>query len=210
MINIVLIILSILLISILLRPKYQHPSIHRQFVSHETCDYIIQQAKPKLKPSTVSTDTVVDDTIRKSESAWLNVQDSTVKKLIHLMCTTTTDRPPCNCEQLQVVKYTPGGFYNPHQDAFEGEKNMRRYTCILALNDDYEGGETEFPNIKKTYKLNKGDMLFFNTLNDWDMMTPEALHGGKQVISGEKWICNLWIRVFPYSTGAETDRVALR
>jgi len=29
-------------------------------------------------------------------------------------------------------------------------------------------------------------------------MTSKAIHGGKPVISGEKWICNLWIHRYPY------------
>ena len=72
--------------------------------------------------------------------------------------------------------------------------------CIhsfLALNDDYEGGETVFPKIKKAYKLNAGDALFFDTLDNYEFDTSKALHGGRPVKSGEKWICNLWVRKYP-------------
>jgi hypothetical protein len=203
MFNIALILISILIVLILLRPKYYQPTIYKQFFSHKMCDDIIEQAKPRLVTSTVSKEMTVDENVRKSETAWLDYSDSTVKELVDSACSATTDRPPRNCEKLQVLKYTPGGFYKPHQDCFVGEENMRRHTCIIALNDGYEGGETEFPNIKKTYKLNKGDMLFFNTMNDWDMMTNDAVHGGKPVISGEKWICNLWIHVFPLTDSVE-------
>jgi hypothetical protein len=30
-------------------------------------------------------------------------------------------------------------------------------------------------------------------------MTSKALHGGQPVKSGEKWICNLWVRKYPYA-----------
>ena len=105
---------------------------------------------------------------------------------------------------MKVLKYTPGGFYTQTQDKFDlsVEKNPRLYTCIIALNDEYEGGETSFPNIGKDYKLNKGDVLLFNTLNDWGRITDKALHGGKPVISGDKWICNLWIHRYPYGAQA--------
>jgi len=49
------------------------------------------------------------------------------------------------------------------------------YTFIIALNDEYEGGETVFPNIRKQYRLEKAP-----------------------VKSGEKWICNLWVRMYRY------------
>jgi hypothetical protein len=29
-------------------------------------------------------------------------------------------------------------------------------------------------------------------------MTSKALHGGLPVKSGEKWVCNLWVRQYPY------------
>jgi len=195
--NVILIILSLLILGIFLRPKYHEPRVYRGFVPHEVCDYIMKQGNERLRPSTISKVRVVDESIRKSETAWLGTEDDTVKNVLE-SCVSVTDRPLRNCEQLQVLKYTPGGFYNPHQDAFKCEKNMRRHTCIIALNDNYEGGETVFPNLDKEYKLNKGDMLFFDTMDDWGMMTPKALHGGNPVTSGEKWICNLWIRTHPY------------
>ena len=195
--NLFFVFISLLLLGILLRPVYHAPRVYRNFIPHEVCDYIIKQGSEILTPSTVSANKIVDESIRKSETAWLSSEDPTIKNVIE-SCISITDRPLRNCEKLQVLKYTPGGFYKPHQDAYRNDKNMRMHTCIIALNDDYEGGETVFPNIGKNYKLNKGDMLFFDTMDDWGMMTPKALHGGKPVISGEKWICNLWIRTYPY------------
>jgi len=83
---------------------------------------------------------------------------------------------------------------------------MRVYTFILALNDGYNGGETVFPNINKTYKLKAGDALFFDTLDNYNLITSKALHGGKPVKSGDKWICNLWVRKYPYPDGFPSSR----
>lgn len=192
-------LLAILLLIFILRPRYHPPQVFTNFIPSDTCDYIIKRASTKLQPSVISRDKVVDEQTRKSETAWLGTDDRVVAEVMS-KCTSVTDRPIGNCEKLQVLRYTPGGFYKPHQDAFKGEKNMRMYTCIIALTDDFEGGETVFPNIHKTYKLKKGDMLLFNTLNDWGWMTSSALHGGNPVTRGEKWICNLWIRTFPYDS----------
>ena len=163
--------------------------------------HIIKKATTELQPSVVSRDRTLNDSIRKSETAWLSPEEPIVKSIME-QCISETDRPLINCEKLQVLKYKPGGFYKPHQDAFEDDENMRMHTCIIALNDGYEGGETEFPNLGKKYKLDKGDMLLFDTTNDWGWMTSKALHGGNPVTSGEKWICNLWIRTFPYERKA--------
>lgn len=194
---ILLVLISILVIAFLLRPRYYEPRVMKNIISPDECAYIIEKASKQLSPSTVSGDRIVDENIRFSETAWLDKKDPLVRNIME-RCLTMTDRPIQNCEKLQVLRYTPGGFYKPHQDCFSTDKNRRMYTCIIALTDDYEGGATVFPNLNKKYKLKKGDALLFNCLNDWGQITPEALHGGAPVTSGEKWICNLWIRTYPY------------
>ena len=196
--NKMLLLLFIIILVIYLLPKYPTPRVLEKFLTDDECEHLMREAKKRLETSTVTTSKKVDETVRKSDTAWLGKEDSVVLDIME-RCLKYTDRPIDNCEKLQVLRYKPGGFYKPHQDAFENEKNMRMYTFILALNDDYEGGETSFPNIGKEYKLKKGDALIFDTLDNYEFMTSKALHGGKPVKSGEKWICNLWVRKYPYS-----------
>ena len=194
----VLLFVSLLLIIWFFIPFYIKPRVIKNVLSEDECKHIQQIASKKLHTSTVSENRDVDKTIRKSETAWIKAsEDPVVDKLIR-KCVSMTDRPLRNCEDLQVLKYKPNGFYKPHQDCFDDNKNKRMYTFIIALNDEYEGGETEFPNIKRRYRLEKGDALFFNTLNNYECITKKAVHGGNPVLSGEKWICNLWIRKFRY------------
>jgi len=47
------------------------------------------------------------------------------------------------------------------------DNNKRLYTIMIALNDDYEGGETIFPLLNKSYKLSKGDAIFFHTVDTY-------------------------------------------
>ena len=196
--NKMLLLLFIIILVIYLLPKYPTPRVLENFLTDDECEHLMREAKKRLETSTVTTSKKVDETVRKSDTAWLGKEDPVVLDIME-RCLKYTDRPIDNCEKLQVLRYKPGGFYKPHQDAFENEKNMRMYTFILALNDDYEGGETSFPNIGKEYKLKKGDALIFDTLDNYEFMTSKALHGGKPVKSGEKWICNLWVRKYPYS-----------
>ena len=196
--NKVILFISFLLIIWFFIPIYENPRVLKSVLSEDECKHIRDIASKKLQTSTVSMDRDTDESVRKSETAWLKAsEDPIVDKLIR-KCVSMTDRPLRNCEDLQVLKYKPGGFYKPHQDCFKDDKNKRMYTFIIALNDEYEGGETEFPNINKRYRLEKGDVLFFNTLNNYECATKKALHGGTQVKSGEKWVCNLWIRKYKY------------
>jgi prolyl 4-hydroxylase len=168
------------------------------FLTEKECTHIKQSAKSKLEVSTVDKDRRVNEKIRKSETAWLSTEDPIVKSVVE-RCVSRIDRPIENCEELQVLRYNEGGYYNPHQDVFYQDKNKRLYTFIIALNDDYEGGETAFPVIKEKYKLKTGDALFFHTLDNYGFDTSDALHGGQPVKSGEKWVCNLWVHKYPYA-----------
>ncbi len=192
-----ILILFLIVLVVYMLPTYPRPVIIENFLSENERIHIKQKAESKLQVSTVAKDRKVDEKIRKSETAWLSTEDPIVKSVVE-RCISRTDRPIENCEQLQVLRYKPGGHYQPHQDVFYEDKNKRVHTFILALNDEYEGGETSFPNIKEKYKLRAGDALFFDTLDNYGLDTSDALHGGEPVKSGEKWVCNLWVHKYPY------------
>ena len=131
----------------------------RGVITDEECEYIKTVSKEKLKPSTVGDDFTEDHDIRKSETAWLDRDDPVIKRVI-TRCVDDTSV----CERLQVVRYTPGGFYKPHQDANIEHSNRRKHTFIFALNDEYEGGETIFPNLNMSFKLKKR-VTYFNLIH---------------------------------------------
>ena len=193
-----IVLLFIILLVWYLIPVYQKPRVIPNFISDEEIEYIKKEAKSKFSTSTVHQNGTIDKSQRDSDSAWLDLKDPVINRVAE-RCVSLTDRPLKNCELLQVLRYGSGGFYKPHQDTFSDTKgNKRMYTIILALNDDYEEGETIFPNLRKKYKLKKGDALFFHTLDNYELMTSKALHGGRPVKSGEKWICNLWVHKYTF------------
>ena len=194
----IVLLLALVLILLYLIPTYREPQVIPNFLTDNERRHIMTKAEQKLHVSTVAEDRKIDKNVRDSETAWLDTSDPIVRRVME-KCVSLTDRPLTNCEHLQVLRYKPGGHYKPHQDTFDDMKgNKRMYTIILALNDDYEEGETEFPNLNKKYKLKAGDALFFHTLDNYELMTSKALHGGRPVKSGEKWICNLWVHKYPY------------
>ncbi len=194
-----ILVLALILFVFFLMPTYQRPVLLPQMLSREECDHIKKQALPRFRPSTVGGNYQVNKNIRQSETAWLGMEDPVVRRIME-RCLEHVDRPLQNCEKLQVLRYRPGGFYKPHFDAFSDnpESNPRMYTFILALNDEYEGGETAFPRLKSEYKLRTGDGLLFENLDNYEFMTSKAYHGGKPVTRGEKWVCNLWVHKYPF------------
>lgn len=173
---------------------YTKPKVIPNFLTLKEIEYIKENTSGRFLKSgvTANVGTAHYDTCKRvSESAWINREDHVVK-CISSRCEPFISKIPLNVEDLQVVRYKPGGFFKPHQDCVN-EECTRRYTFIMALNDDYEGGETDFPELGMKYKLNKGDALFFHLKDNHGLPTSSALHGGLPVKSGEKLICNLWV-----------------
>jgi len=190
-------IIALLLFVYLLVPTYERPRVLPGLVSEDERKYIMEKARPDLRPSTVAQDRVLDTKNRVSETAWLDNNDPVISEVVS-RCMKHVDRPVRNCENLQVLRYGEGGFYNFHHDSLGGN-NQRMYTFIVCLNDDFEGGETKFPNINKSYRLRAGDVLLFDCLNNYEFKDFRAIHGGLPVTSGEKWICNLWVHKYEYT-----------
>jgi len=110
-------------------------------------------------------------------------------------------------EDLQIVKYTKDDFYKHHYDTpykdlpiskFNRLCGPRLATFLIYLNDDFEGGETEFIIINRTIKPKKGKALLFYNIDINLTLIPESMHRGKIIKKGEKWIANKWIRVWPF------------
>lgn len=189
-------IITLLILYFILVPRYHKPRIVKGMITRGECEFIKNEAESHLKPSTVSNSKILNPSVRKSETAWLGGEaiDSIVSR-----CIKEVDGDLERCEDLQVLRYRPGGFYKPHQDAFKSE-NIRTHTIMIALNDhtEFSGGATIFPNINKSYSLKKGDALVFNTLNNYGWIDDRALHGGAPISGGEKWLANIWVHERPY------------
>ena len=183
---------------------YIEPKVIPDFLTEDEIEYIKKESINNLSPSIISDDlnngeNCNDRNVRDSDSTWLDLDDPIVSRVVR-RCVGLTNKPFTNCEWLQVIRYKLGGFYKTHQDVEPiGYTNRRLYTIMIALNDNYEGGETIFPNLNIKYKLKKGSALFFHTVDNNELETSLALHGGQPVKSGEKWVCNLWVHKYPYT-----------
>lgn len=172
-------------------PIYKFPIVVPNSLTDEECEYIKRMALPHLEVAALGVDKDINSYMRDGRECTLKMCDPKIAEIVNRY----TEHPE-RCESLRVVHYKKGGLYKPHQDGHEDYKNNRVHTFIFALNDDYEGGETIFPNLKKIFKLKKGDALSFDTLDSWGGITDDALHGGEPVTSGEKWIAIIWERQF--------------
>jgi prolyl 4-hydroxylase len=71
---------------------------------------------------------------------------------------------------------------------------QRIVTCLVYLNDGFEGGETEFPAIDWRYRGKPGDSLIFNNVTPQGLPDMASLHAGLPPTRGEKWVLSQWVR----------------
>lgn len=111
---------------------------------------------------------------------------------------------PQASEPPAIIRYETGGEYKAHldggkidEDALKSGKtplNVRPYTGILYLNDNFEGGETVFPRLDVAISPRAGRLVFWqNYPVGASQPHPLAIHAGKPVTSGEKFIISFWM-----------------
>lgn len=93
-----------------------------------------------------------DETIRDSDVHWIPALDFRNPPLLHDFIKTIWlhlddygvryDRSFSGIESMNINRYMPGQQYHVHADA--GAKSPRVLSALVYLNDDFDGGETEF------------------------------------------------------------------
>lgn len=185
---------------------YIEPEVHEDVITDDERAYILEQAEPKFARSgVVGSDSPSD--VRTSETAWLQKDDPVIGPMMRRICK-QFGVPFENSEQLQVVKYKPGTYYREHHDSccddvdscveFAAMHGQRIRTILVYLNDDFTGGETNFPALNLKIKAPpKGAVVFHPMARNQMACHPKALHAGMPVESGVKYVCNIWIREKP-------------
>ena len=85
-------------------------------------------------------------------------------------------------KNMIVRKYTEGSFMLPHGDG--GVGIVPSFTALLWFNEDFEGGELEFPDLGLIVKPETGSVLVFPSMSE---------HGVKTLISGERFVTSAYL-----------------
>jgi prolyl 4-hydroxylase len=176
--------------------------------SPELCDWLIARARPRLTRAEVydhDTGQQRVEEVRTNTACYFLWQDSDVLLLmLRAKMAQAAELPVYAMESTAVLHYTVGEEFLPHFDFLDvsqpgpakdvAGRGQRVLTFLIALNDDYDGGETEFPELGKRWKGRKGNGLFF-----WNVEpdgSPDRLtrHAGLPPARGEKWLLSQWIR----------------
>jgi prolyl 4-hydroxylase len=183
----------------------EDPSVilFRGLFTEAECAYLVDVGTPALRPSVIvdpATGRQIPNPIRTSTAmAFPFVDENPAVHALNRRLATASGTDVRQGEPLQVLRYAPGEQYRQHSDALPGvaPSQQRVLTFLVYLNEDYEGGETEFSQLGLKIRGHIGDGLLFRSASADGTPDPRSVHAGLPVTSGAKYLASRWIRAAP-------------
>jgi prolyl 4-hydroxylase len=178
------------------------------FATPAECDWLVALARGRLNPAWVwdpLTGENRPDPSRTNRGLDLGLAEmDVVVQVLRARISAASNLPLPVFEPAQVMHYSVGQEFLPHHDYLDpsspGDRaqiarlGQRIATFLLYLNDDYEGGETEFVKTGYRYRGRRGDALLFANVDSARAPDRLTTHAGRPPTRGEKWILSQWIR----------------
>jgi hypothetical protein len=191
-------------------------------VSAPICDWIIAQARDRLRPAMVYDAAGGHTTIagRSNSAVELSLSDGDVVSMaVRERLAAAAGLSVMNLDGPQVLHYAIGQSFAPHVDYFDeaipnqarqmAAAGQRVATVLLYLNDEgLEGGETDFPELGIRHRGRRGDVLVFFNVDQAGKPDRRTLHAGLAPTQGEKWLMSQWIRDRAVAGAGHPDLVA--
>ena len=184
---------------------------HAGFLPLALCKYLIEYSAPRLQRAQVfdalSGALKVDPMRTNTNAAYSVIDTDVVMQLTRAHIARAAGVAFDALEPMEVLHYTGGEMYKPHIDFFHPSRpnyademrvrGQRVKTCLVYLNADYEGGETEFPKLGIKFRGDAGEALVFDNVDPDGAGDMNTLHTGLPATSGKKWLLSQWIREKP-------------
>lgn len=182
------------------------------FLPKAACDWIVARTRPRLEAARVHNPEAGGATVeynRSNTGAGFSVLESDlILELANARVAATLQLPRVQQEPTNVLHYDPGQQFQAHFDYIDPavphfteqvrQQGQRVATALIYLNDDFDGGETEFPRLNWRFKGAKGDALMFWNVAANGGLEEASLHAGLPPTRGEKWIYSKWVRDRPW------------
>ena len=178
------------------------------FVPDRVCRWLVDLSRGRLERALVY-DAVGgrDIASRNRTNSWAQF-DLMSSELIHLLVQLRMQAacglPLCNMEATAVLHYAVGeesinhfDFVSPEIPNYDEEiarNGQRVLTFLIYLNDDYDGGRTDFPKLGFAHKGRRGEGFFFVNALENNAPDLRTLHAGRPPTKGEKWVVSQFIR----------------
>lgn len=190
------------------QPKIQ---LLRNFAPPAVCRWLIERARGRLERARVydgvTRETTVHQT-RSNSAALFNLLDTDcVLALLQQRIARCLNVSFRYLEPAAVLHYASGEEIKPHYDFVDpqvpnyldelAQRGQRVVTFLTYLNDEYGGGETDFPRVGLSHKGSAGEALYFINAHEDGKPDLRTLHAGRPPRSGEKWIVSQFVRSRP-------------
>ena len=182
------------------------------FLSNEECLELIKMIDSNNHPSSVVEGGSDVSTVSKSRTSSTCNLDSNnpIVKRVHQKISDYLGIDLSKGEHLQGQLYKEGQYFKPHQDFFSGpaydkhclHSGNRTDTFMIYLNDDFEGGGTNFLNLDTVINPESGKGVHWqNMINN--VCQDNAMHEGMPILKGSKYIITSWWRENDWDGGKD-------
>jgi prolyl 4-hydroxylase len=177
-------------------------------VPEAACRWIIEQSRDKLARAEVHDPrtglTVMGATRTNRVANFSLLQTHLLNLLVQARISAACGLPVRAMEAFAVLHYAVGEEASEHFDYLEpsvpayaaeiAQLGQRVATALLYLNEDYDGGETAFPELSFSHRGGVGDALIFFSADEAGTPDPRSVHAGRAPTRGEKWVLSQFIR----------------
>jgi len=178
-----------------------------QMAPPPVCAWLVSRSQGRLQPALVYDAVSHENQLHEMRTNTMALFDystlDVVQFLVQSRMGLTCGYPMQHFELPMVLHYDVGQQITPHFDFIDAqaadyaeqirEQGQRMVTFLMYLNDEYQGGETTFPELGIVHRGHTGGGLFF--YNAHADLSPDRrmLHTGSPPTSGEKWILSQFI-----------------
>jgi len=179
-----------------------------EFTEDIVCAWLIERARGNLRRALVydaAHGRDIEDHMRTNTAAGFDLMSADlVQVALQYRMAASVGLPIENMEGPTMLHYEVGeqitnhyDFLNPGSPNYHDEirrRGERIITFLVYLNDDYGGGETEFPQLGIRHKGKRREGLLFANALPSGPPDLRMVHAGTPPTSGEKWIVSQFIR----------------
>jgi prolyl 4-hydroxylase len=192
-----------------LRVISHHPlvAVADRFATAAECEWLIELGRPTLRRAQVyhgSATPQAAESRTNSETGFTIGNADVFLSLLRDRMASATSVATNRFEVTKLLHYTVGQQFALHSDFLASHtqdlrkeierRGQRAITLLVFLNDDYEGGATEFPRIGLRFRGKQGDALIFRNIDGAGAPDYDSVHAGLPVERGEKWVLSQWMR----------------
>lgn len=172
-----------------MKKKELHPQIFviENFLTDEECDHYIDLTKDKVFEEAkinMGGRQMMSKGVRNNDRLMVfdnGLAKNLFERAVEFLPQTHEDYEVLDFnEMFRIYKYSSGQRFQMHRDGsyIRNENEKSFYTFLIYLNDDFEGGETEFENLFTVAPKKGSALVFYHPLR----------HEGKTLTSGLKYV----------------------